>query len=158
MANHQIVIDGRKWRRSDPSIPESFRKQLVAELMSARRAVRDAKDAAATAAARARVQDAKVALGERGPAWWEAMSERDAATRAAATIRALLRQRGPDKTICPSDVARSIGGETWRTRMQTVRAVVSELVRAGVLEVRQKGKRVDERSARGPIRLALRAP
>ena len=40
--------------------------------MAARRAVRDAKgEDAAVAAARARVDAAKRALGERGPVWWE---------------------------------------------------------------------------------------
>ena len=34
-----IVIDGRRWRRSDPSLPEARRKELVGELMSARSAV-----------------------------------------------------------------------------------------------------------------------
>ena len=38
--------------------------------MSARRAVRDAPDDVALAAARARVDAAKIALGERGPPWW----------------------------------------------------------------------------------------
>jgi len=39
--------------------------------MAARRAVRDAKDdPAAMKQARAAVQAAKVALGERGPVWW----------------------------------------------------------------------------------------
>jgi uncharacterized protein len=69
-----IVIDGRRWRRSDPSLPEERRKELVSELMSARSAVGWAKrrgDAAAERAARDRVHAAKVALGERGPTWWE---------------------------------------------------------------------------------------
>ena len=38
--------------------------------MSARRAVKDAPDPEALRTARARVQAAKVALGERGPVWW----------------------------------------------------------------------------------------
>lgn len=69
-----IVIDGRRWRRSDPSLPEDRRKALVSELMSARSAVGHAKrkgDAQAERAARDRVHAAKVALGERGPKWWE---------------------------------------------------------------------------------------
>ena len=44
------------------------------ELMAARRAVGAAKkagDAAAEREARARVHEAKVALGERGPTWWD---------------------------------------------------------------------------------------
>jgi hypothetical protein len=71
---HWVVIDGRRWRATDPSIPEERRKELVRELMSARSAVGWAKrkgDAAAERAARDRVHAAKVALGERGPKWWE---------------------------------------------------------------------------------------
>ena len=71
---HYVIIDGRRWRATDPSIPEERRKELVAELMSARRAVGAAKragDPKAEKAARARVHAAKVALGERGEPWWE---------------------------------------------------------------------------------------
>ena len=71
---HYVVIDGRRWRATDPSIPEARRKQLVSELMSARRAVGAAKrsgDEAAEREARDRVHAAKVGLGERGPKWWE---------------------------------------------------------------------------------------
>lgn len=67
-----MVIDGRRWRATDPSIPEERRRELVSELMSARSAVGHAKrrgDAGAEQAARARVHAAKVALGERGPKW-----------------------------------------------------------------------------------------
>lgn len=66
-----IVVRGRLWRRSNPALPEAERQVLVDELMSARRAVRDAVDEEATRAARAQVQAAKVALGERGPVWWD---------------------------------------------------------------------------------------
>lgn len=70
---HHVVIDGRRWRATDPSIPEERRKALVRELMSARSSVGHAKrrgDAQAERAARDRVHAAKVALGERGPRWW----------------------------------------------------------------------------------------
>jgi hypothetical protein len=69
-----FVVRGRLWRCSDPSLPAGEQDRLVKELMSARRAVGvalRAADAAALAAARARVDAAKVALGERGPVWWE---------------------------------------------------------------------------------------
>ena len=55
-------------------MPEAKRESLVHELMDARRAVAAAKrsdDAKAEKAARARVHDAKVGLGERGPVWWD---------------------------------------------------------------------------------------
>ena len=68
-----IVVRGRLWRASNPELSEAERQKLVNGLMDARRAVRDAlktEDDAALKAARSRVQDAKVALGERGPVWW----------------------------------------------------------------------------------------
>ncbi|MET7408453.1 hypothetical protein [Streptomyces parvulus] len=71
---HFVVVRGRKWRATDPSIPEEPAARLRSHLMSARRAVRDAldqSDARAEAAARARVNRAKIALGERGTPWWE---------------------------------------------------------------------------------------
>ncbi|MBE7162693.1 MAG: DUF3253 domain-containing protein, partial [Williamsia herbipolensis] len=36
-----VVIDGRRWRATDPGVPDRLAKELVAELMAARRAVRD---------------------------------------------------------------------------------------------------------------------
>ncbi|MFH9705812.1 hypothetical protein ACH4MW_06565 [Streptomyces luteogriseus] len=71
---HFVVIGGRKWRATDPSIPEEIAARLRRHLMSARRAVRSATtkgDADAEKAARARVNRAKTALGERGTPWWE---------------------------------------------------------------------------------------
>jgi len=71
---HHVLIDGRRWRATDPSIPEERRQQLVNELMRARRDVGSALragDAEAEREARARVHECKVALGERGAKWWE---------------------------------------------------------------------------------------
>lgn len=66
-----LVVRGRLWRTSDPSIPQHQRQQLVDELMDARRAVKSAKgDRNEVREARKRVNDAKIALGERGPVWW----------------------------------------------------------------------------------------
>lgn len=66
-----FVVRGRLWRTSDPGLDENMREVLVKELMAARRAVKDSKgDPEATAAARRRMDDAKVRLGERGPPWW----------------------------------------------------------------------------------------
>ncbi|WP_068137053.1 hypothetical protein [Roseimaritima ulvae] len=53
---------------------EATRQRLVKELMQARRAVRDARmsdDGAALKTAREAVNAAKIALGERGPTWWD---------------------------------------------------------------------------------------
>ena len=69
-----IIVRGRLWRASDPSLSETERQAHVDALMDARRAVRDAlrnSDEAALKSAREQVQAAKVALGERGPVWWD---------------------------------------------------------------------------------------
>ncbi|MBB6438408.1 hypothetical protein [Streptomyces candidus] len=69
-----IVVNGRRWRATDPHIPEEAGARLRAHLMAARRAIaaaHRAEDPEAERTARARVQTAKVALGERGTPWWE---------------------------------------------------------------------------------------
>lgn len=74
---HFVVIDGRRWRATDPAIPEPDAAVLRRWLMAARRDVGAAKrrddDAAEAdeARARSRVHAAKTALGERGLPWWE---------------------------------------------------------------------------------------
>jgi hypothetical protein len=66
-----IIVRGRLWRASNPALDEAERQRLVDELMNARRAVKEAKgDRLATAHARRRVDEAKTAIGERGPVWW----------------------------------------------------------------------------------------
>lgn len=144
-----VIVDGRRWRAQDPHIPAALAGELVKGLMAARRLVRTD-----PTTARPRVQDAKVALGERGDPWWEPTDE-GTRERLAAAMRTLLRQRGQDSTICPSDAARAAGGEGWRALMDAAREVAAGLHEAGVVEVRQKGERVpDPAAARGPIRLA----
>ncbi|HEV2639121.1 MAG TPA: hypothetical protein VGX23_28520 [Actinocrinis sp.] len=71
---HYVVINGRRWRATDPSLPDDVAARLRRHLMSARRAVRTAlaaEDSEAQGAARSRVHMAKTALGERGTPWWE---------------------------------------------------------------------------------------
>ncbi len=73
-----VVIEGRRWRATDPELPEDVAAVLRRQLMSARRAVGAAlraQDPVAERAARDRVQRAKTALGERGTPWWEQTSE-----------------------------------------------------------------------------------
>ena len=69
-----FVVRGRLWRCANPTLPAAEREQLVRALMAARREVgraRRAGDVAALAAARAAVDAAKRALGERGEVWWD---------------------------------------------------------------------------------------
>lgn len=69
-----FVVRGRLWRTSNPALSPEERERLVKDLMAARRAVGVAKrkgDAEAEAIAHENVDRAKIALGERGPVWWD---------------------------------------------------------------------------------------
>ncbi len=69
-----LVIDGRRWRRTDPALPDDLAAALRSHLGRARAAVRVAGrdgDEEAVADARRRVGLAKAGLGERGPRWWD---------------------------------------------------------------------------------------
>ncbi len=88
---HHLLIGGRRWRASDPELPEDVRRRLVDHLMDARRAVaaaRRADDREAERRARARVHTAKTGLGERGTPWWEQPLP-DRRTRWEEALRAL---------------------------------------------------------------------
>ena len=77
--------------------------------------------------------------------------DRAAAERA---ILDLLAQRGPGKTICPSEAARALGGdEGFRPLMALVRDAAATLAADGRIDVTQGGSPVDIAKARGPIRL-----
>lgn len=68
-----FVVKGRLWRTSNPALAPDVRQELVNALMQARRAVGlalKAGDPVAERSARANVDAAKTALGERGPVWW----------------------------------------------------------------------------------------
>ena len=68
-----FVVRGRLWRCSNPSLPEETRQALVVQLMASRSAVRAALktgDSEQLLQARAQVDAAKHALGERGLVWW----------------------------------------------------------------------------------------
>ncbi len=74
--------------------------------------------------------------------------------RIRAEILALLAARGRGKSICPSEVARSLDAD-WRPLMPAIRAEAALLAAAGRLQVTQKGNPIDPATARGPIRLSL---
>jgi hypothetical protein len=69
-----------------------------------------------------------------------------------AEILRIAEQRGDAKTLCPSDAARSIGGDAWRDLMPAARRIAFELAAEGLVDVTQHGARV-EPDARGPIRI-----
>ena len=76
----------------------------------------------------------------------------DAIKRAILDLTAA---RGPEKSICPSEVARAVSAD-WRPMMAAVRRVAVDLVRADQIEILRHGKPVDPAGLRGVIRLRIR--
>lgn len=77
----------------------------------------------------------------------------------AAAILDLAAARGPDKTICPSEAARALAGpdETaWSRLMPAVRRAAIDLMKAGRVEIRRKGRAVDPDEFRGVYRIAIK--
>lgn len=59
-------------------------------------------------------------------------------------------------SICPSDAARAVAPQDWRTLMPEVRRVAAALAVAGRVEITQGGIALDPTQPwRGPIRLRL---
>jgi hypothetical protein len=87
------------------------------------------------------------------------MTDQDAI---AAEILRQTAERGADKSICPSEVARALAPEeeAWRRLLGPVRAAAIRLAREGRIEVLRKGKPADPAGEiRGVIRLRIaRAP
>ena len=81
---HYVVIDGRRWRATDPEIPEDRRAELTRILMAWRREVRRTRGTDDEPAVRAGVLAATVALGERGDPWWEQSDDERRARWSAA--------------------------------------------------------------------------
>ncbi len=78
--------------------------------------------------------------------------------RIESTIRRLLRERGAGKTICPSEVARSLGGphpDGWGPLMIPVRRVAVRLAHEGKVVIYRKGKPVSPDDFKGVYRIGL---
>ena len=66
----------------------------------------------------------------------------------------MARDRGPSKSICPSDAARAVGGDTWRDLMDDARAAARDLARHGEVVITQGGDVLDpDADWRGPVRI-----
>ncbi|MGU3359181.1 DUF3253 domain-containing protein [Methylobacterium sp. M6A4_1b] len=79
----------------------------------------------------------------------------------AETILRLVTARGAGKTVCPSEVARELGGpqpEEWSPLMQPIRRIAVRMTKAGEVAILRKGKPVeDPDDFRGIYRLGAAA-
>ncbi len=70
----------------------------------------------------------------------------------------LARERGHEKTLCPSEAARELGGphpDGWGPLMIPVRRVAVRLAQEGRLVITRKGKPVDPADFKGVYRVSL---
>lgn len=73
----------------------------------------------------------------------------------AKTIIELSTERGKDKTICPSEVARKLWPNDWRKYMEEIRKTAFALRDAGKITITQKGNKLIGNEAVGPIRIQI---
>ena len=74
------------------------------------------------------------------------------------TLLRMIAERGADKTICPSETARALGGDhpdQWGPLMQPVRRVAVRLAREGRITILRKGRMVDPDDFKGVYRIGL---
>ena len=72
-----------------------------------------------------------------------------------AAILHLVDARGPDKSICPSEAARTLA-EDWQSVLGDVRQAAVSLAKAGRIEILRKGRPIDPDTVHGVIRLRAR--
>lgn len=65
--------------------------------------------------------------------------------------------RGTDKTICPSEVARAMFGDDWRSEMQNIRDTAFSLAAENKVVITQKGETADPEKLKGPIRIRIQS-
>ena len=78
----------------------------------------------------------------------------DARTR--DTILTLVTARGAGKTICPSEVAKELDPENWRSLLTKVRRTAQAMAKQGEIAIYRKGKPIELDAMKGVIRLGLR--
>jgi hypothetical protein len=70
-------------------------------------------------------------------------------------IMSIATQRGPEKSTCPSEIARMLFPDDWRKYMKDVLDVAIDLHVQGKVLITQKGTPVDVKHIKGPIRIKI---
>jgi uncharacterized protein DUF3253 len=73
----------------------------------------------------------------------------------STTILSTASQRGPEKSTCPSEIARMLFPDDWRNHMRNVVDAAIDLHHQGKVMITQKGKAVDVNHIKGPIRIKI---
>ncbi|WP_345953216.1 DUF3253 domain-containing protein [Mucilaginibacter sp. PAMB04168] len=70
-------------------------------------------------------------------------------------VLSMATERGADKTVCPSEVARALFPANWRKHMDEVREAAVALQQQGKVVITQKGEPVDVNHIKGPVRIKI---
>ncbi|MEJ7559638.1 MAG: DUF3253 domain-containing protein [Pedobacter sp.] len=73
----------------------------------------------------------------------------------SATILLVANTRGAEKSTCPSEIARMLFPDDWRTHMKEVVDVAIDLHNQGKVAITQKGIPIDVNHIKGPIRIKI---
>lgn len=73
----------------------------------------------------------------------------------AEVIIRMATERGPGKTICPSEVARAMFAQNWRNHMNEIRDTAIKLQQQGKVSITQKGVEISVEDIKGPIRIKI---
>jgi hypothetical protein len=76
-------------------------------------------------------------------------------TDISATILSIASNRGPEKSTCPSEIARMLFPHDWRKHMKSVVDVAIELHNQGKVVITQKGIPIDVNHIKGPVRIKI---
>ena len=76
----------------------------------------------------------------------------------STTILSVATQRGPEKSTCPSEIARKLFPDDWRNHMKNVRNVAIDLHNQGKVMITQKGIAIDVNHIKGPVRIKIILP
>ncbi len=73
----------------------------------------------------------------------------------SSAIKSTIIARGPEKSTCPSEIARMLFPEDWRAHMKDIVKVAIDLQNKGEVLITQKGMPIDINHIVGPIRIKL---
>jgi len=72
-----------------------------------------------------------------------------------STILSIATQRGPEKSTCPSEIARMLFPNDWRKHMKNVVNEAIDLHNQGKVVITQKGLPIDVNHIKGPVRIKI---
>jgi hypothetical protein len=70
-------------------------------------------------------------------------------------VLTFTKKRGPQKSVCPTEVTRDLFSDVWRDHLDEVKGVAGKMQNEKMIRVTQEMKDVSIDNAKGPIRLSL---